>query len=139
MQVCDLSNNWQVRSKSHSVFLFWIYKSALLDKEYEPIVNCSFCWIVEIQLLADTKWILHLSNVRTMVACTRKKCSRYSKETTVTNDISYEPSHMAHRIWSISYGPYHMNYNRGKSLIDNVLEQIRFYQMNGSQVRDTFS
>ena len=44
---------------------------------------------------------------------------------------------------TISYGAYPMVYIIWiiieKSLIDNVLEQIRFYQMNGSQVRDTFS
>ena len=72
-----------------------------------------------------------------MVACTRKKCSRYSKEATVK--MTYGMNHLIWLIEYSPYGPYHMNYNRVKSLIDNVLEQIRFYQMNGSQVRDTFS
>ena len=53
--------------------------------------------------------------------------------------ILYGPYSMNYLLGFIKYSPYPMNHNRGKSLIDNVLEQIRFYQMNGSQVRDTFS
>ena len=83
----------------------------------------------------------------TFIKCANDGCLHKKKMQSIFlgNDCKtegYDIDDTIWTIWAISYESYSSNntdFNRKKSLIDNVLEQIRFYQMNGSQVRDTFS